>query len=293
MPTVIYRKPERLITDTIESFELSDSLSKATIKEKEDSRLFAKITIQNGKDIQIDIYGDKGCSYGKMGEYAVTLIQEEHSHNGMVSYIIDAAKADNPLFVDMNGELKFPCAIYHRIKEFYHNHNFHESDDGDSMIPPFVSKEKIDIKAPDNTALLHYLKEYEKKFVNGFGYLEYYFNKLCNSGFISKLLFFMGWDDHASFYMLAMRLKGDKAYFNTLCSSCYNSCFKMRDSLEDDAKEYRRKYFNIHNIIESIDAMEDRINNRFNMSVARISFWIAIFAVVLSIVFYAIAPTNS
>lgn len=293
MPTVIYRKPESPITDTIEFFELSDSLSEPTIKAKKDCRLFAKLTIQDGKDIQIDISKDKGCSYSKVEEYSVTLIQEEPSHNGMVPYIIDAARADNPFFVDKNGDLKFPCAIYHRIKEFYHNHNFHKSDDGDSMIPPFVSREKVDIKAPDNAALLHYLEEYEKKFINGFSYLEHYFNKLCNSGFMSKPLFFIGWDDHTSFYMLAMRLKGDKAYFNTLCSSCYNSCFKMRDSLEDDAKEYRRKYFNIHNIIESIDAMEDRVNSRFSMSVARISFWIAIFAVVLSIVFYAITPTNS
>lgn len=283
MPTIIHKEFNSTATDTSGFFELSDSVPEKIIKQENDNRLFANIQLK-GKDIEIHFFKDKGCSYNIIREFSVSLIHEDDSHNGMFLYRIEAAQTDNPFFVGKDGNPKFPCAIYHKIKEFYHNHNFHKPDDGDSMIPPFVSKNRIDIKSSDNEALLHYLDRYERKFIDSFYFLELYFNKLNNNSISSKIRFFFGWDNHTSFYMLAMRIKGDKVYFNSLCASKYNTIFKPTDRNEETGKEdYRRKHFNIHNIIESVGTMENRISNRFNMDVARISFWIAITAVFLSI----------
>lgn len=279
MPTVIHKNFNSPITDTCDFFELSDSIPDSIIRQHDDNRIFAKLKLE-GKNIKIDFFKDKGCSYNIIEEFSVSLIYENNSHNGLFQYKIEATQENNPFFVGTDGSPKFPCAIYHKVKEFYHNHNFHKPDDGDSMIPPFVSKTKIELRIPDNEALLHYLNRYEQKFIDSFYFLELYFNKLNRNSLSSRIRFFFGWDNHTSFYMLAMRIKGDKTYFNTLCTSKYNTVFKLTKT---DKEGYRRKYFNIQNITESVDTMENRINNCFNMAVARISFWIAIFAVILSI----------
>ena len=280
MPTIIHKNFDTPIISVIDFFELSDNV----VLKKDDEHLFARIEMVNN-NIQIDIYRRCVCNYELLNDYSANLIFEDYSHNGMFLYGIDVKTENNPFFCENDGTPKIPCAIYHRIKEFYHQHNFHKLDDGDSMLPPFVSSTKIDIKSDDNKALLHYLVAYELKFISSFEFLEKYFNKLNKNSILSKILFFLGWDTHASFYMMTMRIKGDKAYFNTLCSSKYNLMFKMSGSA-DCNDEYRRKYFNIHNIFESVDTMENRISSIFNMSVARISFWIAILAVFLSVLFY-------
>lgn len=283
MPTVIHKDFDSPITDTSDFFELSDSIPNSIIRQHGDNRIFARLQLK-GKNIEIYFFKDKGCSYNIIKEFSVTLIYDDNSHNGLFLYRIETVQATNPFFVGEDGNPKFPCSIYHKIKEFYHNHNFHKPDDGDSMIPPFVSKTKVEIKSVDNEALLHYLNRYEQKFIDSFYFLELYFNKLSRNSLSSKIRFFFGWDNHTSFYMLAMRIKGDKAYFNTLCTSKYNTVFKLTCDNEKATKEdYRCKYFNIHNIIESVGTMENRISNCFNMDVARISFWIAILAVILSI----------
>jgi hypothetical protein len=55
-----------------------------------------------------------------------------------------------------------PKAIYHIIKEFFHIHKFHSSDE-DSLIVPFFSDTEIKLNnlAP---AYIHYIKEYQRKF---------------------------------------------------------------------------------------------------------------------------------
>lgn len=291
MPTVVYKCPDQPIRKRIDFFELSDSISQAAIEKKKDSRLFATVDLFDERNIRVNIYKDRADEGCLVGNYALELTYETCSHNGMVLYGMNVATLDNPLFTGPDGEVRFPCAIYHKLKELYHTHHFHTSDDGDSMIAPFVSKEKVAIKKANNEALLHYLNLYEEKFLNQFEYLELYFCKLNHGGFWSKIRFFFGWDNHSSFYRLAMRIKGDKTYFNTLYSSRYNSVFRIKDSneMDEESSIFHRKSFNICNISKIVDTMMAEVACRFDMSVARISFWMAFVAIILSVILSFVA----
>lgn len=283
MPTIIHKDFVTPDCDTIDFFELSDALPEETLNTNNDFRVFAKLEISNNQNIKISFAKGNICNYERLDTYTIYLSQKDRSHNGLISYQIEAADASNPFFLGKDGKLKFPCAIYHKIKEFYHRHNFHKENEGDSMIEPFISDKYIDIKSTNNQALLHYLNIYERKFINEYEYLENIFNKLANVGLLSKIRFFFGWDNHDSFYNMAMRIKGDKAYFKSLYHSCYNSAFKIDNGDDETGKGNRRKTFNIQNIVESVDAMEEKIGNIFNISIARISFWVAVSAIVLSV----------
>lgn len=108
-------------------------------------------------------------------------------------------------------------------------------------------------------------------------------------------MFFSSNSNHHSFYRLVSRLKGDKAYYNSLFYSCYNTHIRIKDVDVNDgiAKERRRKAFNTDNIISNIRTMEERINNKFSLSNSRISFWIAIVAIAVSIYTYCASMSSS
>jgi hypothetical protein len=81
---------------------------------------------------------------------------------------------------------------------------------------------------------------------------------------------------------------GDKIYYNTLQKSIYNT--HVNDTkptpgheIDETAKQNRRIAVNIDNIIKNIINFEENIVNKFTLSTARISFWIAIAAVLISI----------
>ena len=90
-------------------------------------------------------------------------------------------------------------------------------------------------------------------------------------------------------------MKGDKAYYNSLFFSCYNKRIKIQDVDLTDvvAKEKRRKAFNIDNIVSNIRAMEERVNSRFSLSNSRISFWIAVIAIIISVYTYRASMVSS
>lgn len=63
----------------------------------------------------------------------------------------------------LNSHLNITNLLYNSIKSFYHVHEFHNAD---SLLHPYSSKVRINLNCPNNPALLHYLDEFEKKFLN-------------------------------------------------------------------------------------------------------------------------------
>lgn len=290
MPTIIHQDFEEPYFRESKIMEISDSVSVAD----GDSKLYVKLLMKNNHDIQILIYKDDGYRYNKQDDsLTLTLCYIDHSHNGMFYYSVEAENAHHPLiYNEATGLYRFPGDLYHGIKEFYHKHAYHKVSDGDSTILPFVSLTEIDIKQADNEVLCHYLKLYEDKFINYFEYLQYNFSALINGGLRQKILFFFGWRRHHSFYRIATRLKGDKTYYNSLYMSCYNTKVRLERSNPDDTEEekaHKRRAFNIENIVQSVDIMEDRIDNQFGLTNARISFWIALIAIFISVITFILS----
>lgn len=289
MPTIIHQDFMEPYFRESKIMEISDNVSVAP----DDSKLYVKLLMVD-MDIQILVYKDDGYRYNKQDDsLTITLRHSDHSHNGMFFYTVETEIENHPLIYNSaSGEYHFPCDLYHGIKEFYHKHAYHKVSDGDSTIYPYVSKTPINIKQPDNAVICHYLKLYEKKFINDFEYLQFNFSTLVNGGIFQKLLFFFGLRRHHSFYRIATKMKGDKTYYNALYMSCYNTKVKLERSDPEDSEEeksHKRSAFNIENIIQSVDIMEDRIDNQFGLTNARISFWIAIFAIAISVLTFAIS----
>lgn len=65
----------------------------------------------------------------------------------------------------LNSNQNITNVLYHSIKSFYHVHEFH-SQNKDSILHPFSSEVRINLNCPNNPALLHYLDEFEKKFLD-------------------------------------------------------------------------------------------------------------------------------
>lgn len=63
----------------------------------------------------------------------------------------------------LNSNLNITNVLYHSIKSFYHVHEFHSAD---SLLHPYSSNVRINLNCPNNPALLHYLDEFEKKFLD-------------------------------------------------------------------------------------------------------------------------------
>lgn len=290
MPTIIHQDFKEPYFRESKIREISDDILVA----EGDCKLYVKLLIKDNQDIEILIYKDDGYRYNKQDDtLTITLKYIDHSHNGMFFYSIEADDVHHPLIYNpISGEYRFPCDLYHGIKEFYHKHAYHKVSDGDSTIYPLISQNPIDIKQADNAVLCHYLKLYEDKFINDFEFLQHNFSSLINGGLRQKILFFFGWRRHHSFYRIATRLKGDKTYYNSLYMSCYNTKVRLERSNPDDSEEekaHKRCAFNIENIVKSVDIMEDRIDNQFGLTNARISFWIAIIAIFISVITFILS----
>jgi len=288
MPTVTYRDFSEPLESETGIVEISDELDNTILNSHNDSKLYVKLHCQPNFDIEILIYKDDGYGYERQDDsLTIWLRHIDHSHNGMFSYAVETEIEQHPLIYNPENQCyRFPSDLYHRIKGFYHSHCYHQEEDGDSMILPFVSTSPIDIKTADNDVIAHYLELYESKFLNDFDFLQYNFVALANSSVATKILFFLGKKRHHSFYKIATRMKGYKTYYNTLYMSCYNTSVRVERPAPDDTEEVkalRRRAFNIENIIRNVDVMEDRIGNLFGLSNARISFWIALLAIVISI----------
>lgn len=295
MPTIIHQDFKKPLCCQSDFFEISDNLSGEELRD-DDQKVYAKVELNaNNNNIVIRFFQNK--KEVELKDKQLELEYVNRSHNGLFKYKITISEEGSFLIKKGNdGKYQFPCDIYHKIKEFYHLHEHHQADDGDSMLKPYISSNDVDINQNDNEALLHYLHEYEVKFLEGHRFIQLIYNKLVIGGWWTKIkMFFSRNSNHHSFYRLVSRLKGDKAYYNSLFYSCYNTHIKIKDvDINDEvAKEKRRKAFNIDNIIGNIRTMEERINNKFSLSNSRISFWIAIFAIAVSIYTYCDSMASS
>lgn len=297
MPTVVHKDFESTQTEDKISdiFEISDEISRL---ETGDKKIYCQLTLFQSKDIKVSIFEDEKTQR-KVDSLSFLMRYVIHSHNGLFNYSIDIADGEeNPLLQKSDKVLDFPCDIYNKIKEFYHKHNFHKVDDGDSMIKPYISDNTVDICLLDNDALKHYLSQYEKKFLNGLKYVGIQYDSLIErSWFGNFCMLMLGKGKHHSFYRLITRIKGDKAYYNSLLYSCYNtisdlSPIREGNPLSHDVKDSRRRIFNVSNSVECLNVMEERINNIFNIQISVISFWVAILAILLSVLFYILSIDN-
>lgn len=298
MPTVVHKDFNWLYKQETPVFEISDGIDGDSLNDG-DARLYAKISVNPHKDLDIEVYGDQDGETVFKDE-CFCLVYTDHSHNGLFKYSLTIPDDGNALVkIEDSGMAVFPCDIYNRIKEFYHRHNYHAVNDGDSIIKPFVTTEDIDIKKDNNEALRHYLCQYEKKFSDSFSMLSNLYESLIQKkrwGIYLKLM--VGKGKHGPFYQMSTAIKGDKTYCNTLLSSCYNRFTELRFSQDateaektralEEVKNAKRQRFNIENITNSVAIMVERVNNHFSLSTSFISFWLACFAILLSIVFFVI-----
>lgn len=296
MPSVIHSDFSWLYKQETDVFEISDGLPVGNLRQG-DSYLYAQISINAHKDFEVSIYKDKEKKQC-IQDANFILKYEDHSHNGLFKYSLILPDEGNMLIkIGDNGNAVFPCDIYNHMKEFYHRHNYHALEDGDSIIKPFVAVEDINIKEKNNAALKHYLCEYDKKFVHSFKLLSNLYELLIQKKRgVVYLKLVLGKGKHSPFYQMATTIKGDKTYCNTLLNSRYNKFVEAecapdapqeeRDRVQKEIKEARRREFNIENITQSVAIMGERVNNRFSLSTSVISFWLACFAIVLSVLFF-------
>lgn len=223
MPSVVHTDFDWLYKQKTDVFEISDGLPIESLRQ-DDSYLYAQISINAHKDFEVSIYKDKEKEQG-IQEGNFTLRYEDHSHNGLFKYSLTIPDEGNMLIkIEDDGNALFPCDIYNHMKEFYHRHNYHALEDGDSIIKPFVTTENVNIKEENNAALKHYLCEYDEKFVYGFKLLSNLYELLIQkkrAGVYMRLM--LGRGKHGPFYQMATTIKGDKTYCNTLLNSYYNN----------------------------------------------------------------------
>lgn len=120
---------------------------------------------------------------------------------------------------------KIPNAIYHIIKAFYHKHEFHE-DGEDSLLEAFCSERPIVLDSPDNDALVHYLKLYERKFRAYSKQISIFFSK-ASEAFITNPNDYRIYNKILHFISDEMcdKALGESIYCNTLLNSKHNcSC---------------------------------------------------------------------
>lgn len=176
MPTIIHQEFEKPLCLESDFFEISDNLSGKELKD-DDQRLYAKVGLNvSNQNITIRFYRNKKGE--ELKDKQLNLEYVIHSHNGLFKYKIVMPEGGSFLIKkdDATGKYLFPCDIYHKIKEFYHLHEHHQADDGDSMLKPYISSIDVDINQHDNEALLHYLNEYEIKFQEGHRFVQLIYN---------------------------------------------------------------------------------------------------------------------
>ena len=197
----------------------------------------------NGKNIDIFTQNEKECD---AFDPFITLHFEKFSHNGMIKYSFE------PKFFE-NGEFgfddkSFPGVVYHIIKGFYHIHEFHENET-DSSLLPYLSKKDINIGEPDNEAIKHYLKNFERIILVLVNLAREFSDMVQDKGkkdpeFVQK--------DFDTFFKMYIMVRGYDAYQHSLYKSVYNK--KCQISNEDE-KELRRCAFNIENSVRYFNVL--------------------------------------
>ncbi len=114
-----------------------------------------EISLQENHDIVISIID------GEEKRVFLKLTYVQDSNNGLVEYTYTETRYNDCTDGFRFTSDCFPAAVYHMIKELYHEHEFHDPE-ANAAITPFISESYIDLRENYNQALLHYLKEFEK-----------------------------------------------------------------------------------------------------------------------------------
>ncbi len=233
--------------------DFSDNMEKSP-----EEKLFIDISLINTEDFRITV---RNC-YKELTEYSFDFVLDSKSRNGLHQYTFER-NTKSPLFRNDT----FPPAIYHKLKEFYHEHEFFNDESADGNLRVFVNKnwKKVNISEINNPALLFYLSQYEiifntyktriKKISNSF---------LCKSN--SKNDFITRGKHIRTIENLYINAKGEELYFNALYNSIYNITFSLAHNNENHKKE-RQCYFNIKNTIESINHLHMKVQTEWQHTV--------------------------
>lgn len=222
---------------------------------------------------------DRKFSYGRKdtkNKYKRTLILEciQASRNGLVQYSyeipddFDPPKQTHPL---INSNKCITHAVYHAIKEFFHEHKFHNSPK-DSITNPYHSIEETILKSNDNPALLHYLEHFETTILNSIKDVNRSVKQIIKyrqapeGDMIAYAL-----DESKNLLEKCNKILGFGVYYQTLCVSRYNNSFKKECLLDNTKntqenqeaqkkreKEYYQCAINVENALNYVRVIEEQ-----------------------------------
>ncbi|MDR2292993.1 MAG: hypothetical protein LBE11_05910 [Prevotellaceae bacterium] len=184
-------------------------------------------------------------------------------------------------------KLNLSNTIYHKIKEFYHEHECHTGKDSDLV--PEISDEKINLEQDDNPALMKFLEnfsdlfhknaeiisEYNQKINNSFKLYDEIRHKIDKLSELNKQKFKEQHNAILQNINILNRLCENSSieytYCKTLLLSIYNKSFKHDIKLDPKAKDfdlknkYRRRALNIRNSVRYIENIKYKNKNRQNL----------------------------
>ena len=251
-------------------FDLSDGsdypyLAKFKLLEKGDIVVFSKVTTLNGV-VEFDT--------------TLTLEYKQKRRNGFMQFSFK--ETDVPENCRVPFKLNLTNPIYHKIKEFYHEHECNTGKDSDLV--PKITKDSIDLEKDDNSALVRFLVRFSDLFCETAKFISS-LNAKANEVFreydaisqdsISEL-------DRDSLKELQSKMieKINKinalcenvsieyTYCRTLLASIHNKSFKHDVTLNTDDEDfekknlYRRKALNIRNSLRYIENIKFKNLNR-------------------------------
>ena len=245
IPTIVYRDL-KVVSETTKETNISDVEGKL---------LNVRVRLLEDESIDIDISSDVASGY----KHYITLNFIKPSYNGLRLYSYEYNA--NPQF-DAGFRFTdetFPEAIYHIIKEFYHEHDFHEPANDASLIA-YTSGCAVDIQDDDNPALAHYLQRYEFVLQSMVENIHLWLESIREKEDIEDKIF-------TSFPKICLKARGYEVYMDALYRSRYNK--KCRVDCYAD-RELRQRAFNIENAQKYIKAAEYEYSVKYKHNSTRV-----------------------
>lgn len=212
IPTIYHQKIEPLKDyAAIEKEDISDKVGhpcKLTLKLLEKEHIYVEL-----------FYGEEK----EEESFRFTLEREDNHRNGFFAYKYDVP---DDKFKSIRIALINP--IYHYVKGFYHKHEYH-SPDCDSILDAYVPKKAVEIKlnCPDNTPLVFYLQQYEKRFKDFAEQLDYDAKKLLEETQKPENTAILIKEKYEAFNQRCMDVLGEVTYYHSLFYSKYNHSYKL------------------------------------------------------------------
>ena len=249
IPTIIHKRivDEPVIDDKIIEKNISDHGSSYKIQLK----------LKSNNDIDVLTFDDS--NNGTPTDF-VTLHYKDDSRNGLIEYYYKEKTTGKEGFQFTSKT--FPEVVYHLIKGFYHEHEFHEAE-SDSHLKPFISTEEINIHNNDNPALHHYLGCYETVLSNLVSYARELHLAMIETMEHKKDQIIKA---YGSYIKMSINAKGYETYLNALHYSIYNTECRMDEKQccvylghqknDEHHKDMRRRAFNILNSIQYFKTLD-------------------------------------